>query len=161
MMSVLILRSKSLEDTLRIGRIIGERALPGMVIALVGDLGSGKTSLTQGIAAGLEVPDEYYVTSPSFTLVNEYPGRLPLYHFDVYRLAGPADLDDLGYDDYVSGAGLTAVEWAEKIMDRLPEDVVIVRMKSLSDEERAIELSSRSEESFELLKKALEEGGFA
>ncbi|HET57416.1 MAG TPA: tRNA (adenosine(37)-N6)-threonylcarbamoyltransferase complex ATPase subunit type 1 TsaE [Deltaproteobacteria bacterium] len=160
-MSVLILRSKSLEDTLRIGRIIGEKALPGMVIALVGDLGSGKTSLTQGIAVGLEVPDEYYVTSPSFTLVNEYPGRLPLYHFDVYRLAGPADLDDLGYDDYVFGAGLTAVEWAEKIMDRLPEDVVMVKMKSLSDEERAIELSSRSNKSFELLKKALKEGGFA
>ncbi|OPL14855.1 MAG: tRNA threonylcarbamoyladenosine biosynthesis protein TsaE [delta proteobacterium MLS_D] len=160
-MNVLILRSRSLEDTLRIGLIIGERALPGMVIALVGDLGAGKTSLTQGIAAGLGVPDEYYVTSPSFTLVNEYPGRLPLYHFDVYRLAGPADLDDLGYDDYVCGAGLTVIEWAEKIMDRLPEDVVVVKMKNSSDEEREIELSSRSEEGFELLKKALEEGGFA
>ena len=152
--------SNSLEETQSIGRIIGERAMPGTVIALIGDLGSGKTSLTQGIAAGLQVPDDYYVTSPTFTLVNEYPGRIPLYHFDMYRLSGSPDLEDLGYEDYAYGTGLVAVEWAEKVMDRLPEKTIYIHMERLSEESRSLELSFRSDEPFMELEAAFKEGGF-
>ena len=152
--------SGSIGETLQIGRIIGEKALPGTVVALVGDLGTGKTALTQGIAAGLGVSDDYYVTSPTFTLVNEYPGRMPLYHFDLYRLSGSTDLDDLGYEEYAYGSGLVAVEWADKIADRLPENTIFIHMKRLSEEGRSMELSFGTGELSLQLKKALEEGGF-
>lgn len=153
--------STSLDETLRIGRIIGEGAVPGTVIALIGELGSGKTSLTQGIAAGLDVPGAYYVTSPTFTLINEYPGRIPLYHFDVYRLSGSLDLEDLGYEDYFFGDGLVAVEWAEKLMDSLPDSTLFIRMERLGDDERRLSLSCRAgSESFKRLNEALEKGGY-
>lgn len=153
--------STSLDETLRIGRIIGEGADPGTVIALIGELGAGKTSLTQGIAAGLDVPGTYYVTSPTFTLINEYPGRIPLYHFDVYRLSGSLDLEDLGYEDYFFGDGLVAVEWAEKLMDSLPESTLFIRMERLGDDERRLSLSRcAGSEAFKRLKEALEKGGY-
>ena len=92
--------SDSREQTLEIGRRIGNALAPGDIVALIGELGSGKTCLTQGMAKGLGVAENVPVVSPTFTLVNEYPGRVPLVHLDVYRLSGPRDLEDMGYEEY-------------------------------------------------------------
>jgi len=105
------------EDTLRLGEIIGQRVKAGDVILLCGDLGAGKTWLTKGIAKGLEVPFSYPITSPTFTFVHEYPGRIPLYHIDLYRLEGDIDWDSLGLEEYLYGSGVTVIEWAEKLCE--------------------------------------------
>jgi tRNA threonylcarbamoyladenosine biosynthesis protein TsaE len=106
-------------ETYELGQALGETATAGEVIALVGDLGSGKTVLAQGIAAGLGVAET--VGSPTFLLLREYEGgRLPLYHFDVYRINEICEMDDLGFDEYMDGDGLTVIEWAEKVAALLP-----------------------------------------
>ncbi|MDL1969609.1 MAG: tRNA (adenosine(37)-N6)-threonylcarbamoyltransferase complex ATPase subunit type 1 TsaE [Candidatus Desulfofervidaceae bacterium] len=107
--------SPSAEDTLRVGEIIGKKAQAGDVILLSGDLGTGKTWLTKGIAKGLEVPPEYPVTSPTFTFVHEYPGRLFLYHLDLYRLEEDVDWSVLGLEEYLFNEGVTVIEWAERL----------------------------------------------
>lgn len=112
----LTLSAADLEETRLLGRELGEMLAPGTVICLYGDLGSGKTSFVQGLALGLGVPEEAYVTSPSYTLINEYEGRLPLYHLDLYRLSGSDELWDLGIDEIIAGEGVVAIEWP----DRLP-----------------------------------------
>jgi tRNA threonylcarbamoyladenosine biosynthesis protein TsaE len=107
--------------TRRIGHTIGRAISEPMFIALTGTLGCGKTALVQGLAQGLEVPKAYYITSPTFTLINEYPGRLPLYHVDLYRLDGIVDLEDIGLDEVLAADGVVAVEWAEKLpLQRYP-----------------------------------------
>src|SRR5512140_946920 len=114
--NTIVLFSNGPSETFRIGWILGEILKKGDCVALTGELGAGKTCLTQGIAQGMGVPDCYAVTSPTFTLVNEYPGRNALlYHLDVYRLTGPADLQELGYEEYLLGNGVMVIEWAEKI----------------------------------------------
>lgn len=116
-----LVTSSSFEETLDIGYVIGDMAMPGTMLGLTGDLGSGKTALIQGVARGLQVPENYYVTSPSYTLVNEYPGRLHLFHLDLYRLSG-IELDDIGlYDILASPSSVVAIEWA----DRLPEHCLV------------------------------------
>ena len=113
----------SLEDTERFGRLIAKNAKPGTVIALSGDLGAGKTTLTQAIAKELGVSEP--VTSPTFTLIQEYTdGRLPLYHFDVYRLESEEELADIGCEEYFYGKGVSVVEWADKAGSLIPEDAV-------------------------------------
>jgi len=107
--------SPSSEDTLRVGEIIGKRAQAGDVILLFGDLGTGKTWLTKGIAKGLEVSTDYPVTSPTFTFVHEYPGRLILHHIDLYRLERDIDWSALGLEEYLFSEGVTVIEWAEKL----------------------------------------------
>jgi tRNA threonylcarbamoyladenosine biosynthesis protein TsaE len=98
-----------------LARNIGRRLDRGLTILLYGDLGSGKTAFSQGLARGLDVPADYAVTSPTYTLVNEYPGRFPFYHVDLYRLPEPVDPYDLGLDDLFDGSGVAAVEWAERL----------------------------------------------
>jgi len=111
------------EDTLKIGKIIGKDIIAGNVIALIGDLGTGKTWLTKGIANGLEVPKDYYITSPSFTVINEYPGRIPLYHIDLYRFSKEADFNNLGIEEYIFSQGTAIIEWAERLpKEFLPEE---------------------------------------
>ena len=140
--SVIVLLSKSPEETFRIGRILAEGLKAGDVVALTGELGSGKTCLTQGIASGLGVPEGYAVTSPTFTLINEYPGRqMALYHLDVYRLTGCADLPEMGYDEYLSGRGVMVIEWAEKIREAVPVGSLFVIMTYLEEYIRKIEIS--------------------
>ncbi|MDM8524354.1 tRNA (adenosine(37)-N6)-threonylcarbamoyltransferase complex ATPase subunit type 1 TsaE [Desulfococcaceae bacterium HSG8] len=133
-----------LEDTRELGRKIGALLRRGTVIALTGDLGSGKTSLIQGLARGLEVPDEYYITSPSYTLINEYPGRFPLFHADLYRLENPDDFEDTGiYEILHSGEGVVAVEWAERLGDEeILSDCVTVHLEILDDDSRRISVSA-------------------
>jgi len=113
-----LVSSGSVEETRWIGQLIGEMAEPETIISLKGDLGSGKTALVQGLARGLNVPETVYVTSPSYTLIHEYPGRLPLYHLDLYRLSHP-DFEDIGlYEILDTKCAVVAIEWA----DRLAED---------------------------------------
>ena len=151
--------SQSSEDTFRIGAIIGSRADKGDVIALIGDLGTGKTRLTQGIAAGLEVPAVYPITSPTFTLINEYPGRFVLYHFDIYRLEGSKDLEDMGYEDYFYGDGVVVIEWAERIRDILPEGVLFINFTYIDEHNRELVIAG-SEEKINIIKDLLIKGGF-
>jgi tRNA threonylcarbamoyladenosine biosynthesis protein TsaE len=111
----------SAKQTRALGERLGRAATPGDLILLTGPLGSGKTALTQGIAAGLDCPD--VINSPTFTLLKEHlSGRIPLYHFDLYRLDDPDEIWALGFEDYFSGAGLSVVEWAERAPDVWPDD---------------------------------------
>ncbi len=130
------LASDSPEETQRLGEQLGKLSQPGDVFLLVGGLGAGKTCLTQGIAWGLGI--EGYAASPSFVLVNQYRGRLPLYHIDLYRLDTIGEVADLGLDDYLYGNGICVVEWAEKATELLPGDNLTIEMSFLSDTSRAI-----------------------
>lgn len=115
-----IIESYSAEETLQLGRELGQQALPGEVYTLVGDLGVGKTVLTQGIAEGLEIDEA--ICSPTFTIVQVYEeGRMPFYHFDVYRIGDIEEMDEIGYEDYFYGDGLTMIEWANLIEEILPD----------------------------------------
>jgi len=118
------------------GRLIGEILERGDVVALIGELGSGKTCFTQGLAKGLGVEENVPVVSPTFTLINEYPGKIPLIHLDVYRLSGPRDLEDMGYEEYFEGGGIIVIEWAEKIRDILPAKTLFVGMRYIDENTR-------------------------
>ena len=116
----MIIETRSPEETFELGKKIGEAAKPGQVYTLNGDLGVGKTVFTQGVAAGLGITEP--VSSPTFTIVQVYEeGRLPFYHFDVYRIGDIEEMEEVGYDDYFFGEGICLIEWAELIRDILPE----------------------------------------
>ena len=120
-----IIEIKNEDDTRAFGLALAEEALPGTVYALIGDLGTGKTTLTKFIAEGLGI--ERHITSPTFTIVQEYrEGRLPLFHFDVYRLRNAEDLFEIGADEYFYGRGVCVVEWADLVMEALPEDTKFI-----------------------------------
>lgn len=127
-----VVHTSSADETESLGERIGRTLVPGVVVALIGELGAGKTTLTKGIARGLEVPD--LVHSPTFTLIHEHDGRVPVYHFDLYRLDTPEELDDLGYEDYFYGDGVCVVEWAEKIERLLPADRLEIRITGEDDQ---------------------------
>jgi tRNA threonylcarbamoyladenosine biosynthesis protein TsaE len=133
--------SNSPQETYNFGKFLGENLQPGDLVALCGELGAGKTCLTQGIARGLEVPEEYLVTSPTFTIINEYPGRLTLYHLDLYRLSGAQDLDGIGYEDCFTDRGVVVMEWAEKIQEILPESALFISIAYIDENRRKIVLS--------------------
>lgn len=136
--------SKSPSDTENIGKALGEKINSGVVIAFIGGLGMGKTCFTRGLALGLGSTDT--VTSPTFALVNEYlSGRLPLYHFDMYRVSGWEDLYSTGFFDYIEDGGVLACEWSENIENALPENTVFVEFERLSDTERKITIKNRGE----------------
>lgn len=114
--------SLSVDETLAIGRQLGAALAPGHVLALVGPLGAGKTHFVKGLARGAGVDDDRKVTSPTFVLVNEYVGRIPLYHLDAYRLGGETELEALGFDEMITGEAAVVVEWADRVRDSLPPD---------------------------------------
>jgi len=145
MMTCVNLISNSPGDTLEIGRVIGEHLTGGQVVALTGELGTGKTCLTQGMARGLEIPEDQYITSPTFTLINEYLGRIPLYHMDVYRLSGSRDLEDMGYAEYFYGDGVVVIEWAEKVVDIIPAHALMISLEHDGDNTRKIRISCESD----------------
>lgn len=121
------LESRCERDTFLLGVKIGREAKPGDVYTVIGDLGAGKTALTKGIAEGLGIREP--VSSPTFTIVQEYEGgRLPLYHFDVYRIGDVEEMDEIGYEDYVYGAGVTIIEWADLIREILPLSYYEIRI---------------------------------
>ena len=137
-MKRLELITRSPEQTQQFGKSLGKIARAGDVILLVGKLGAGKTCLTQGIAWGLDIDD--YAASPSFVLVRELYGRLPLYHVDFYRLENLAEIAELGLDEYFYGKGVSVVEWAEKALSLLPPENLLIEMEYLSDSERRLKL---------------------
>ncbi len=118
------LETHSFEETVEAGLKLGKILKAGDVIWLSGDLGTGKTALTNGIAKALGI--DAYITSPTFNLVNEYEGRLPLYHFDVYRIADSEEMFDIGFDEYLNNGGVTVIEWGEQIAEILPADIIRV-----------------------------------
>ena len=137
--------SHSPQETYAFGKNLGETLFSGDVVALSGELGTGKTCLAQGIARGLGIPEEYRITSPTFTIINEYPGRLILYHLDVYRLSGVRDLGEIGYDDCFNDKGVVVVEWAEKIREALPKGTLFILLTYLDENRRKIMLSDNRE----------------
>ena len=140
------------DETQKLGKTIGKWIEHPLVIGLSGDLGSGKTAFVQGLAEGLEVPDEYYITSPTFTLINEYPGRFPLFHIDLYRLDGISDLEDIGLDELLYGQAVIAIEWAEKISDDLPAEHLTMTFKITDDDYRRISLIAYGHNGVNLIK---------
>ncbi len=128
--------TNSPEETEKIGERLANLLTPGRIIAYLGDLGAGKTAFTRGLARGLGCHDT--VTSPTYTIVNEYlSGRLPLFHFDMYRLSSSDDLFDIGWEDYLERHGICAVEWSENVADAM-ENAISVRIEKLGDEQRRI-----------------------
>lgn len=128
METVMILESWSAEDTFRIGKEIGEHAQPGHVYTLVGDLGVGKTVFTQGVAEGLGIDEP--ICSPTFTIVQQYDeGRMPFYHFDVYRIGDVEEMDEIGYEDMFYGEGISLVEWANLIEEILPDHYTAITIE--------------------------------
>lgn len=130
--------SNSEQETEALGSRLGERLKPGSVIAYTGDLGAGKTAFTRGLARGLGISGQ--VTSPTFTIVNEYEGgRLPLFHFDMYRLGSADELFDIGWEDYLARGGVCAVEWSENVDEALEEDTIRVDIRrGENDHQRVI-----------------------
>lgn len=123
-----IINIKDEQQTEAFGRNLAARLKPGDVIALTGDLGTGKTTLTKAIAHGLGISE--VITSPTFTIVKEYEdGRLPLYHFDVYRIGDPDEMFELGYEEYFYGDGVCVIEWADLIEDLLPEEAIRIQLE--------------------------------
>ncbi len=154
-----VVRTHSPEETRLLGEILADLAGEGALFALGGDLGAGKTVFIQGVARALGIDE--VVTSPTFTLVNEYHGRCPLYHVDLYRMSGPVDVWDLGLEDYLEGRGVVAVEWADKAGELLDLPLVWKLFFSISGkEEREIEVVPPPEVEVSKLKEALTLGGF-
>lgn len=136
---------KNEQETAAFGRALSERLVPGSVVALSGDLGVGKTTLTKAIAAGLGIKSQ--ITSPTFLLLQEYKeGRMPLYHFDVYRLSGSEDMYELGFEDYLFGDGVCVIEWAGQIEDLLPPGTIRIHIDYGTDEDERIYTVTEGEE---------------
>jgi len=156
--------TSSAEETLELGEKIGKLMVPGDIILLFGDLGAGKTTLTQGIATGLDVGDGEYVRSPTFTLINEYGGRLPVYHIDLYRIESQEEMEQLGLEEFFFGRGVAIVEWADKLFpkkngrklnefnlnERIEVFLKIIKNDTRSIEIKTFNLSQKREEDFTL-----------
>lgn len=130
------------DQTRAFGRRIGEALTRGMCLSLEGDLGSGKTVFVQGLARGLSVPETVYVTSPSYALIHEYPGRISLFHADLYRIEDPEGVDDLGLFDLLDEDNVLAIEWGEKIQEALPPEGMVIRFETTGDGSRKISVDA-------------------
>jgi tRNA threonylcarbamoyladenosine biosynthesis protein TsaE len=143
------------DETQKLGKIIGTAVTGGTVLALTGDLGSGKTAFVQGLARGLEVPDDYYITSPSYTLINEYPGRYPLFHVDLYRISDPMDMEDIGLCEILHNSGIVAIEWADRIENKLLSGSINIHFELTGDNTRNICITAYDLKHADLLKNIL------
>ena len=143
--------SHSPDETQQLGKNIGELATPGDIYLLAGSLGAGKTCLTQGIAWGLDIKE--YTLSPSFVLIRELHGRLPLYHIDLYRLDRLEEIADLGLDDYFHSSGVCTVEWAEKALNLLPPEHLLIEIRYLGDTKRHFQVKSSGRRYLEMINK--------
>ena len=134
--------SRSVRDTLRLGGQIARHLRKGDIICLCGDLGSGKTVLAKGIAEGLGI-EKKEVVSPTFILMRQYDGRLPLYHFDLYRLGDAGEITDLGYEEYFFDNGVSVIEWAERLGGFTPETYLKVKIKVIAEKRRRITVTAK------------------
>jgi len=134
----MIIITNNENETVLEGEKLGKLLTPGAVVALHGGLGAGKTAFVRGLAVGLGVSES--VSSPTFTIVNEYPGNIPLFHFDMYRLNTENELFDIGWDDYLERGGVCAVEWSEKVPSAFPPDAVMVKIEILGENKRSIDI---------------------
>src|SRR3954462_6350920 len=142
----------NLEATEAFGRRLGELLFPGAVVALVGQLGAGKTHLTRAVAEGLGVKNPAAGNSPTFVLIQEYPARLPIYHFDAYRRGGPWEFAELGVDEYFRGNGVCLVEWADKVEPTLPPEHLRIEIEVVGANPRRFRLKARGARYEELLR---------
>lgn len=148
---IILLTSNSEKDTYKLGETLGLLLKEGSVVAITGPLGAGKTHLVKGIAKGLGIKDSRIVTSPTFTLVNEYLGRVPIYHIDVYRLTGINEMYDLGCDEMLWGKGVTIIEWADRVKGCLPDNIIKITILYETRSKRRIEISSSGMENEDIL----------
>lgn len=148
--------SHSVEETIRLGERLGRLLEPGSFIALTGELGAGKTQFVRGVASGLGIDSSVPITSPTFTLLNEYQGRIRLYHFDLYRLGGVDDAAELGFDEYFHGDEVCLVEWAERLGSDILTERLDIIFDYLSDTERRIDFISHGSNHEALLKKCFD-----
>lgn len=156
MKQLLKINIENIKETEKIGYILGKLLTGGEVICMTGDLGAGKTTMTQSIAKGLEVED--YVTSPTFTIINEYEGRCPLYHFDVYRINDVDEMYDLGYEEYFYSDGVSIIEWADIIKEILPKERLNIKInKNDNIEGREIIINGNGEKYIKIIKLLSEE----
>ena len=145
-------QTNSADETRSLASSIGAVLRPGDTLCLIGDLGAGKTTFTQGLALGLGLPPDEPVNSPTFMLLAEHPGgRVPLFHFDVYRLPDSSALYDLAFDEYLSGEGVVVIEWADRITDALPPDRLDLVFSAVSYETRQITITAQGERAKEIL----------
>ncbi len=154
----MMLHSRSPSQTIRIGKQLGRFLRRGDVVALVGELGTGKTQLIKGLAQGIGFKKSAYISSPSFTLINEHPGKITLYHMDLYRME-EEEAKELGLEEYFQGDGVTAVEWADKIPSLLPGQLLWIHLYYTGKQTRSIELVPLGERYEALLKQFSSEFG--
>ncbi len=136
----LLFRSTNFYETKMFGERLGRLLTAGNVIALVGELGSGKTTFVKGMVKGLGIKDGRAVKSPTFSLVHKYEGRIPIYHFDAYRLEDAQEMLNIGSDEMIYGNGVSIIEWADKVLECLPEEYLRITLTTISKDERRIEL---------------------
>ena len=139
----MIIITKSEAETVEEGARLGKTLSPGAIVALYGELGAGKTAFTRGLTEGLGI--KMRVQSPTFTIVNEYPGEIPLFHFDMYRLETENELYDIGWDDYLERGGVCAVEWSEKVPNAFPPDTIFVKLNDIGNNKRNLEITQNKE----------------
>ena len=140
------------QETIRLGRRLGSVLSKGDVVGLAGELGSGKTWFTKGLALGLGISSDIVVTSPSFTLVNEYEGESPFYHMDLYRLDSLSDVESIGLEEYLNDESIVAVEWADRWPEILPGGTVTVKLVIIDDHRREISFSGQHPRAFEIIR---------
>jgi len=146
-------------ETLALGERLGRLLAPGDFVALIGELGAGKTHFVQGVARGLGIDPALPVTSPTYTLLHEYRGRIPLYHFDLYRLGGVDDILELGFAEYFYGDGACLVEWAERLGNELPQEQLTIFLAHRGGDHRAIGFEPHGARYAELLERLLSTTG--
>lgn len=148
-MNSVLFEIKTAGEMRKLGEIMGKAVFPGSVICLIGELGTGKTTLVQGISKGLGVNS--YVNSPTFTIIKEYEGDLRLFHIDVYRLEDPEEILFLGVEEYIYGEGLTVIEWADKIYEFLPPDFLEVTLNREKEEARRVNVKSIGKKHYQVV----------
>ncbi|MDF2892433.1 MAG: putative hydrolase [Clostridia bacterium] len=147
--------SKSAEHTYKLGTGLGKALQQGDIICLTGDLGAGKTAFTKGIGAGLDIQE--FITSPTYTIINEYNGRIPLFHFDVYRLEGVEEMYELGYEEYFFGDGAVVIEWADIVKDIIPQERLWITILRGKEEDTREIIFDASGERYQKMIKELEQ----
>lgn len=139
--------SISPDITFSLGKAIGENILPGTIIALTGDLGAGKTAFVKGLARGLGVPDNYPITSPTYTLINEYPGKYPFFHVDLYRLENKVDFEDIGLYDMLDEHSVAAIEWADRLDSAILAKALQIHIEFADDHSRLLHITASASDS--------------